>query len=387
MLFTVEALRARHGDSLIIHFGDTEKPRLIVVDGGPSGVYKDALRPRLDQLADKLAGGGPLPIEILMVSHIDDDHLRGVLDLSAALLESQASKGLPFDVRTLWHNSFDGLIGNGAEELAAGVADAPARVASGDGPRVAWSGDARAVVASVAQGRWLRDNARPLGWATNRPFDRFVMAPSSGGATTTLGPLKLTVVCPLRAQLEALEKDWEKKLRELQRAKRAKEAAAVAEYLDRSVYNLSSIVCLAELEGKRVLLTGDARDHILEGLAVGGLLAGGGIELDVLKLPHHGSDRNVDVQFFRTVRARHYVASGDGEHHNPEVETFRMISTARADDDYTVHLTYRDFKEGVGEELEEFFAQERASGRRYEVAYRAPDDLSLMIDLLDEVRY
>src|SRR4051794_35821351 len=122
MLLSLEALRAKQGDSLILHFGDTDKPKLIVIDGGPSGVYTDAFRPRLDQLVERIGSDGRLPVEVLMISHIDDDHIRGVLDLSSRLLEEQASKGLPFDVRTLWLNSFDDLVGNDADELAAAVA-------------------------------------------------------------------------------------------------------------------------------------------------------------------------------------------------------------------------------------------------------------------------
>ena len=49
--------------------------------------------------------------------------------------------------------------------------------------------------------------------------------------------------------------------------------ATVAAYLDRSVFNLSSIVILAEFKRKRMLLTGDARgDDILAGLRSSGLL-------------------------------------------------------------------------------------------------------------------
>jgi len=391
MLFTLEALRAKHGDSLILHFGDSKAPQLIVIDGGPSGVYKDAFRPRLDQLAERVGNEGQLRIEVLMISHIDDDHIRGVLDLTTRLGEDRTTKGLAFDVRTLWLNAFDDLVGNDAEELAAGVAEAPARVATADGEGVGadWVSNAQAVVASVAQGRQLRDNAAGLGWRLNAPFESFVMAPASGGNTVEYGPLKLTIVSPLRPQLEALQKDWKKKLGDLKKKHNPAEVAALAKDLDDSVYNLSSIVCLAELAGKRMLLTGDALGkHVLEGLEAAGLLAPEAtIDVDILKLPHHGSDRNVDEEFFRRIRARHYVASGDGEHHNPEVETFRLISAARPDDKFTLHLTYQKCKQGVGEELAAFFASEDRDSRKYGVSFRGAEDLSLHIDLLDKLTH
>ena len=46
-VFTLEALEAKYGDSLLLHYGDHTDPRLIVIDGGPAAVYKAALRPRL----------------------------------------------------------------------------------------------------------------------------------------------------------------------------------------------------------------------------------------------------------------------------------------------------------------------------------------------------
>jgi glyoxylase-like metal-dependent hydrolase (beta-lactamase superfamily II) len=389
MIFSLEALKARHGDSLILHFGDESKPQLVVIDGGPSGVYKEAFRPRLDEVAAKLAPGGQLPIEILMISHIDDDHIRGVLDLSDRLVQDRGLVNPPFDVRTLWHNSFDDLVGDDAEELRTGLEGASGGIASAEGPPSAWVGQAEAVVASVPQGRQLRDNARVLGWTPNDHFATWVTAPEQGGVEVKLGSLTLTVVCPLLPQLEALQHDWSDKLRELKKAKRAKDAAAVAEFLDDSVYNLSSIVCLAECEGRRILLTGDARgDHIMAGLRAAKLLGANDVlDVDILKLPHHGSDRNVTEAFFRTIKADHYVASGNGKFHNPEVATLRMLTTARADDDFELWLTYEDAEDGVGAELKAFFDQQRQAGRKYGVNFRADDALSLRIDLLAPVTY
>ena len=60
-----------------------------------------------------------------------------------------------------------------------------------------------------------------------------------------------------------------------------------------------------------------------------------------------------------------------------------MISTARPDDEFTLHLTESKFKEEMGPEIEAFFAQQKKAGRKYEVVFRPEDDLSFRIDLLD----
>ena len=98
MMFTLEAVKARHGDSLLLRHGKPESPGLIVIDGGPPGVYGTAnapgpLRRRLLALRDERPKAGPLPIQLLMVSHIDDDHIGGVLELTRELADLALAVG------------------------------------------------------------------------------------------------------------------------------------------------------------------------------------------------------------------------------------------------------------------------------------------------------
>ena len=61
--------------------------------------------------------------------------------------------------------------------------------------------------------------------------------------------------------------------------------------------NLSSICVLAEMSGRTMLLTGDARgDDIIAGLRAAGLMGEDDqvFACDLLKMPHHCSSRNVD---------------------------------------------------------------------------------------------
>jgi hypothetical protein len=376
MFFSLEALRARHGDSLILHFGDGAKPRVMVIDGGPSGVFKKSLLPRLEELRDER--GGKLEIEMLMVSHLDDDHVKGVLELAEAVDEDDDLKG-GFEIGTLWLNSFEDTVGDG-EPVEAGSASVPAGLGGGE---------LAAVIATVGQGRNLRDLARKLHWKQNEGFDELVTVPDDAGVVADLGldPLKLTVVGPRGAELKELREEWAKELEKLK--KKEKEAGKVAEYLDKSVYNLSSIVCLAELGGKRMLLTGDARgDKVILGLEAAGLLDGKEpMKVDVLKVPHHGSSRNLKQEFFERILAKDIVISADGEYGNPDLPTLEMISAARKDDDFTLHLTYgdagEDFKEEVRKPIHDFFAAEEKDGRKYKVVFRPAAELSMRIDLLD----
>lgn len=109
--------------------------------------------------------------------------------------------------------------------------------------------------------------------------------------------------------------------------------------LDKSVFNLASIVVIAKVNNIRMLFTGDARgDMILEWLLDSGF--GDKVHFDLIKLPHHGSNRNVCPEFFTRVTADHYIISGNGKHGNPEPETFEMLFSARPELNYQIHLTY-----------------------------------------------
>ena len=373
-VFSLEALSARFGDCLLLHYGDGKEPKLILIDGGPSGVYKDSLAPRLADLVEQR--GSPLTLERVMLSHIDKDHVRGLVDFTDALLDDEDLQAR-FVVKGLWHNAFEDALGPAVgTELDSGGDAAPSEL--------------DAVVAGAREGGDLRDNAESLGWTRNPGFDKFVMAPAQGGAEEEIAGLRLNVIGPRQAELDELRKKWAEEMEEVRKAEAkrdAKKAAKIASYLDKSVANLSSIVCLAEFGGKRMLLTGDARgDKILEGLEAADLFdSDGRLELDLLKMPHHGSSRNVKADFFERVRARHYVISADGTYDNPDLESLQMLSEARkGDDEFSLHLTNRKLKGKVDRQVREFFEDERKAGRDYEVLFRSEDDLSLRVDLLEE---
>jgi hypothetical protein len=158
MLFTLEALHAKHGDSLLLHYGKPGAPKLIVIDGGPAGVYKTSLRPRLTELKQSRSAAAPLTIRMLMVSHLDDDHINGVLAFLDELVENKDNgEELPYNILTIWHNTFDDIIGNEPQELLKALNSKSSGKAASAGLPLSREGGALA--ASVPQGREVRNNA------------------------------------------------------------------------------------------------------------------------------------------------------------------------------------------------------------------------------------
>lgn len=345
MWFSLDVIRARKGDCLILHFGSKDDPHFIMIDGGPSNVYEPHLKLRLEQLRKgcDLEEQDPLPVDVMMVSHVDDDHVKGILDLTKELRDlKQAQSPLFLRVGSLWHNSFDDLLETTPKELKAeagfGAAALAGEIEVADDEEF----DAAKVLASIPQGRDLRLDAEFFKWKINDKFKgKLILATGNAKAVPLKGGLKFTVVGPMKPELEALQKEHDKWLR---KQKKKSPEAALAAFIDKSIPNLSSIVLLAEAEGKTMLLTGDARgDKILKGLQLVGLLGPGKhskMRVDLLKVPHHGSANNLETSFFRRITADHYVFSGNGEHGNPERETLQMLLDESGDAEFTIHLTY-----------------------------------------------
>ena len=377
MLFTLEALPAEEGDCLLLHWGTRAKPKIALIDGGPGRVYENHLRPRLDQLVANL-GVAQLPLELVMVSHMDSDHIVGIKKLLAALKReidnNEPAAGRKIRMTRLWLNVFNDILNDSVDgyyktltdKVQASVNSKPspqlierlekALLAKGeDADQEEAEFDARSIAAVLAghgEGRSVRDDHRFLmeqgqTAALNHPFTS-----ADGGSTLitlekTVKPLKLadlkfTITGPADSEIEALQKEFDKYIEE----KGLTAEAVLAAYADMSVKNLSSIVCLVEFgkgaAKKTMFLTGDARgDLIIEGLKKRKLFKGNKLVVDLLKVPHHGSDNNATPEFFEQVVADTYVLSGDGQHGNPERATLEWITDARGRNaKYDLVLTY-----------------------------------------------
>ena len=97
---------------------------------------------------------------------------------------------------------------------------------------------------------------------------------------------------------------------------------------DGSTANDASVVLLAEVRGVRILLTGDLEPPGQQALAA--ILAG--LDVDVLKVPHHGS-RYQDLGVLTSVRAEiAWVSVGEGnDYGHPAAEVVSTLTGAGAE--------------------------------------------------------
>lgn len=392
MIFTLEVLQAKYGDCLILHFGTLDNHQLMIIDGGPAGVYRQVLKPRLKALKEQLSPHNPLPVSMVMVSHMDDDHVNGIVALTSDMVDYlDQEKEPPFQLEYFWFNTFDDIIDNLQIPKLASVATA-ASVASVEQLPGAGNVDASvaAVIASTQQGRDLRNNVTErLNASLNEPFVNDDGTPGFVRGDIDNLPiewdgLSIQVLHPNKQRMEEYQAKWDEDLRKYKDKGDASIIIAALADKDKSPFNLSSIVCLISYGGKTILLTGDSRsDDFYKGLQANGLLDDDGkLHVDIIKMAHHGSKNNATQSVYEKVTADHYVISADGKYSNPDQELLNMLRETLSDS--TIYFTNREGENDLASKMSDFDDALAAAGTGVNAVYREEDKPSLFIHLGDE---
>ncbi len=296
MSLDIELLPAREGDSIWISYGDSA--RHILIDGGRK-TTAETIRQRIQDV-DK-------PLELMVVTHVDRDHIEGVLNL---LQEAHTD----IACQDVWFNGYDHL---GGTQLII-----PANYAH-DAPEVM----------GARQGEDLSDAIvlRDLPW-NKAVLGNPIECPESGaGSPITLADgLTIRLISPDRKKLEALIPTWEEECRRAEILPGFVEQENLDEVMgainiddlaeepfehDHSPANGASIAFLLEYESKRVLFAGDAHaDRLIAALEP--LADGNKVKLDAFKVPHHGSRHNISKELLALIDCDHYLISSNGSYFN-----------------------------------------------------------------------
>jgi beta-lactamase superfamily II metal-dependent hydrolase len=352
-MFNLHVVQARYGDSLILEYGAAQAPRYILIDGGPPGIYEDDLRPVLQGIADR---GGSL--DFMVLSHVDDDHVVGLLDLLAEI-QQQRDSGAPetIGIGEIWHNTFSQTLGGEIEarfQAFMGAA-APVRGAMHAADRT---------MRDIAKGDALTHEADALDIPINEQFDpSYLVSLGLTNEPVDRENLRLWIVAPNRTNLQNLREEWLEWLEEQEDrvlVRSLEEAERAATRADTRVPNLSSIMFLALADGKSMLLTGDGRgDHLLEGLGQAGLLdASGRLHVDILKLPHHGSRHNISREVLQAITADRYIVSASGRYSHPSRQTLEWIAEVAREQGRQVEIAVTRRTKSVDQLLERYDTDE-----------------------------
>lgn len=297
----VEILQAGTGDSIWI----SNDKKNIVIDGGKS---ISAIMDRYNQLPQEEN------IDLLVVTHIDSDHIYGII----ALVEHIKARGETERLKRVWFNY----------------------------PKNEDSGEY-----SINEGNKLSEclcKIEGLNWCNNT----FEMI----GNVIQIGDMKLSVLAP---DHDVADEYKPKEPDEL--------GAGIADWdvdfeslidnvndddLDEGGPNSQSIVILLECNEKKVLLTGDCTPKELYiALHNYNSTKAHPITLELTKLPHHGSMRNVTKEIFAEVKCANYVISTNvnKKYCFPHKETIaKLISYRNGTEEINVFFNYKDSLDVLG---------------------------------------
>ena len=305
MKFDIHFLPARYGDCIWIEYGTNSKIQRILIDGGTRGTKSD-IRKLIKALPEDQRH-----FELMVVTHIDRDHIEGIL----ALLEEK----LTFKVDDFWFNSWKHLPEDENEELGAV-----------EGERL---------TAAI-----LKQN---INW--NKEFEeKAVVIPSSGELPEKVlpGGMKITLLSPLMENLAALRPQWEQEVKDagLVPGFGASHVSGVEDeeehlgalpdvdalndetfHEDISVANGSSIAFLGSFNGKTVFFGGDSFPSVVLGSL--NKLYPDKARVDLVKLCHHGSEHNTSPELIEKFNCNRYLISTNGSiyHHPADVTIAKVI--------------------------------------------------------------
>jgi hypothetical protein len=322
-MLSIELLPAEHGDCLWIEYGDPRSPRRVLIDCGLRATYRE--------LAARLRDRPEIDFELLVLTHIDADHILGAIPLLQEIG--------PERFGDVWFNGWKHL-------------PLPPDALG------ALHGEMFSAVLEKHRFNWNRS------WTGNA-----VVLPDDGALPQVERPggLKLTLLSPTHERLADLRTTWNEELETLEPGDTEAALAALQTLprlqpdalgperidvedlagqpfkLDDSAANGSSIALLAEYGGRTLLLGADAFSPVLED-SLRRLLHQTGrtrLRLDACKIPHHGARANNGPGFLSLLDCRDFLFSSNGSHgyHHPHRETVARILTTRRET--RLHFNYR----------------------------------------------
>jgi beta-lactamase superfamily II metal-dependent hydrolase len=361
----IQIFQSEKGDCLLL---ESEKGGTVLADGGMRESFAEHVAP---VLAKRKA------IDLVYVSHIDEDHISGILELldnkmAWRVFEHQQKSGAtkakkpkvprPPELRALWHNAFSAQLD--------GIPSGTARFDS--------VASCLIDMAALAQGPTPLQDSRPADFyggliqshkqalqVSYRASAGQLGIPVNGGeplmtVENTKKPIKLKgfnlhVIGPAQVDLDKLREEfdaWVQKSRTTLRALREqaeKDAGLLASDFDRmtaflalaakelgdrtkvTAPNLASLMLLVEEGGRQALMTGDGHwADILKGLELQKFVPKDGpLHVDVLKVQHHGSEHNIKHTFTKRISADHYIFCGNGKHENPDLDAVKLLIDSR----------------------------------------------------------
>ena len=351
----IQVLPAENGDCILVEHAPGH---YFLIDGGYVDTVNSYLGPKLDEMA--VEGG---VIDVMVVTHIDSDHISGILKL----MEGE----LPVPVGEIWYNGYRHIQSTApvtAEKEWVSHKDIAKEL--NPSPVMPMGGLQGCTLSALIAGKKIPWNVPADGGAMKAPM------------SFQVGETRVHLLSPNQRDLDSLEKRWRKELvdkhlldeahsqeywddafewtiaseenkqegflehaveadmaknLELSKAmpKNCVEEALEKKYkADGSAANGSSISFVLETpDGARALLLGDAHaESVIDSLKALYGETGEKYHFDVVKLAHHGSFNNTSPALLDLIDSDKWLVSTNGKtFHHPDMPTLANIVTRGKD--------------------------------------------------------
>ncbi len=319
-MYKIHLLPAQFGDAILVEYGTSARPRYILIDGGPYFGY-DTMIERLQRVAPKLK-----TLELLVVTHIDIDHIDGIIRLLN-------QKTLPFKVKEIWFNGYDEL----SHPLITGS------------------------VLGALQGEYLSALIKKQKLKHNHSFNNgpvVVSDPKSLPVIKLTGGFEITLLAPSVKALQKLSLKWKKEIEAIEAKKSVEERWAeekrygpqadsiLGSKPDSSVANASSIAFIGSFKGASCLFAGDAPTAELKPVVEHLIKKNNNevLEVSAWKLAHHGSAASTLPELMQIVHAPGILVSTNGSRFkHPDKKCIENIITTGNTDKVLYFNYYSDY--------------------------------------------
>lgn len=276
----IRILKALHGDAIWISTDTKEGRKHLVIDTGPKGARK-ILKNIQKELTEK-----DEVIDLLIITHVDDDHLGGMQKLlSLNMIQPEL-------YREVWINK-------------------------GEDYRIDDE------LYGVGNGRYMIEQLQDM--------DINVLTEVTSGMQKAIGDMNITVISPTISMFKDMSESWSKIESNDQYSGESDSHKNLIELIsnkevspDTSMQNNASITILIEHEGKKYLFLGDVgTDAVIAGASE--VFEDVPLAVDYIKLPHHGSSRNVTQLLVKAFPTENYILSTIGRSGKPHKQSIAWL--------------------------------------------------------------
>ena len=314
------------GDAASIHYQGTDgKQRNIFIDAGYERTYRDILDSEIKEITNKGE-----QIDLWVISHIHDDHIGGAM----AFIKSIKADGTK-DIASMWWYNPPYSPNLVSVERKVKVSEA----------------------VSFAQGEKLSSYLIQKGKLPEVDITNDLSIINFSG-------LNFTILSPTKKELESLRGKYQNeglRAMDYHRLTDISEpsGAATNDYYikiedfnlntfteDNSVENASSIAVLTKFNGKKILWLADAiPSTVITSIKNLGYSEQNPLEVDVVKVSHHGSKGNNSDELFDLIRCDKYIfsANGNNKHQLPTKECMARILRKKNRPEHTPYKFYFTF--------------------------------------------